>query len=151
MSYHDLLYCYGSEQESAEIRPYTYIQAPQKLTTLEKIARQDKSTAEYIRQLEAIIADLKDYRQALAARYGELETMPYTMLLKLERCPHWKGNIEYIITITKTYGDGTAQTELREVYPGKDRRKAIARYQELRKQRPGIESEMDIEKRSWER
>ena len=94
---------------------------------------------------------LKDYRQALAARYGELETMPYTRLLKLERCPHWKGNIEYTVTITKTFPDKTEIKELREVYPGKERRKAIARYEQLKKERPGIEAVMDIEKRQWEK
>ena len=87
MSYRDLLYRYGCEQDSAEVRPYIYIQHPRKLSTPEQIMYRDKDAAENIRRLESIIADLKDYRQALAARYGELETMPYTRLLKLERCP----------------------------------------------------------------
>lgn len=151
MSYHDLLHRYGCEQDSAEVRTYIYIQHPRKLSTPEEIAYRDKSAADSIRQLEAIIENLKDYRQALAARYNELETMPYTLLLKLERCPHWKGHIEYTVTITKTFPDKTEITELREVYSGKDRRKAIARYEELKKQRPGIPSEMDIEKRQWEK
>ena len=151
MSYHDLLYRYGYEQDSAEVRPYIYIQHPRKLSTPEQIMYRDKDAAENIRRLESIIADLKDYRQALAARYGELETMPYTRLLKLERCPHWKGKIEYTITITKTFPDKTEIKELREVYPGKERRKAIARYEQLKKERPGIEAVMDIEKRHWEK
>ena len=151
MSYHDLLYRFGSEQESAEVRPYIYIQHPRKLSTPEEIMYRDKDAAANIQRLESIIADLKDYRQALAARYGELETMPYTRLLKLERCPHWKGNIEYTVTITKTFPDKTEIKELREVYSGKDRRKAIYRYEELKKQFPGIPCEMDIEKRQWEK
>lgn len=151
MSYHDLLYRFGSEQESAEVRPYIYIQHPRKLSTPEEIMYLDKDAAANIQRLESIIADLKDYRQALAARYGELETMPYTRLLKLERCPHWKGNIEYTVTITKTFPDKTEIKELREVYSGKDRRKAISRYEELKKQFPGIPCEMDIEKRQWEK
>ena len=150
MSYHDLLYRFGSEQESAEVRPYIYIQHPRKLSTPEEIMYRDKDAAANIQRLESIIADLKDYRQALAARYGELETMPYTRLLKLERCPHWKGNIEYTVTITKTFPDKTEIKELREVYSGKDRRKAISRYEALNKQFPGIPCEMDIEKRQWE-
>ena len=151
MSYHDLLYRFGSEQESAEVRPYIYIQHPRKLSTPEEIMYRGKDAAANIQRLESIIADLKDYRQALAARYGELETMPYTRLLKLERCPHWKGNIEYTVTITKTFPDKTEIKELREVYSGKDRRKAISRYEELKKQFPGIPCEMDIEKRQWEK
>ena len=151
MSYHDLLYRFGSEQESAEVRPYIYIQHPRKLSTPEEIMYRDKDAAANIQRLESIIADLKDYRQALAARYGELETMPYTRLLKLERCPHWKGNIEYTVTITRNYQDKTEIKELREVYSGKYRRKAISRYEELKKQFPGIPCEMDIEKRQWEK
>lgn len=151
MSYHDLLYRFGSEQESAEVRPYIYIQAPQKLSTPEEIMYRDKDAAATIDRLTQIIEDLKDYRQALAARYGELETMPYKRVLQLERCPHWKGHIEYILTITRTHEDKTKVKELREVFPGKERHKAIARYHELRKQYPGIDSEMHVEKRSWER
>lgn len=151
MSYHDLLYRFGYEQESAEVRPYIYVQAPHKLSTPEEIAYRDKDAAANIARLEQIILDLKDYRQALAARYGELMTLPYTRVFKLERCPHWKGHIEYIITITRTLTDGTVTKELREVYPGKERRKAISRYEELKKQYPGIDSAMDIEKRQWER
>lgn len=77
--------------------------------------------------------------------------MPYTRLLKLERHPHWKGHIEYIVTITKTFPDKTKVEELREVYPGKERKKAFDRTAELLKQYPGIPYEKDIEKRSWER
>ena len=151
MSYKDLLQQYGSQQESAEHRIYIYAQDPRKLKTPSEVAYRDKDAAEKIRQLEKYITDLKDYRQALAARYGELETLPYTTLLKLERAPRWKGHIEYIITITRTLSDGTATSELREVYPGKERSKAFARYEELKKQRPGIETVKDIERKSWER
>lgn len=151
MSYHDLLRQYGSERDDAETRIYIYAQNPRKLKTPGDIAYRDKDAAANIARLEKLIEDLKDYRQALAARYGELETMPYTRLLKLERHPHWKGHIEYIITITRTYQDKTETGELREVFPGKERKKALARYQELLKQYPGIKSEMDIEKRSWEK
>ena len=47
--------------------------------------------------------------------------------------------------------DGTEIKELREKYSGKDRRKAFARFEEIQKQRPGIEAIKDIEKRSWEK
>lgn len=151
MSYKDLLQQYGSQQESAEHRIYIYAQDPRKLKTTAEVVYRDRNAAGTIAQLEKYIADLKDYRQALAARYGELETLPYTTLLKLERAPHWKGHIEYIVTITRTLSDGTDTNELREVYPGKERNKAFSRYEELRKQRPGIKAVKEIERRSWER
>ena len=150
MSYHNLLHMYGSEQESAEHRVYIYAQAPRKLTTPDQVAYRDKSTAETIRRLESLLEDLRDYRTALAARYNELVTMTYKLRLTLERRPHWKGHIEYLVTITKTLEDGTETEELREVYPGKERRTAFARYEALKRQRPGIEAVKDIARRSWE-
>ena len=151
MSYHDLLMRYGSEQESNEVRPYFYIQQPKKLTTPEEITYRDKAAAEYIAQLEAIISDLKDYRKALTERYNQLETMPYTRFLKLERKPHYRKNIEYVVSIYRIFEDKTRIRELREVFAGKERSKAIARSKELLHQYPGIPYEIDIEKQSWER
>ena len=151
MSYHKYLTHFGSPSDDGEIRFSIYLTAPEKLTTPKDIVWRDKHIAEDINRLESVLEALRDYRKDLAARYGELETMPYTRLLKLYRNPHWKGHIEYIITITRTYHDKTETGELREVFPGKDRKKALARYQELLKQYPGIKSEMDIEKRSWEK
>lgn len=151
MSYRKYLTRYGSPAETGEIRFSIYLTDPAKLTTPKDIAWRDKHIAEDITRLENIIAALKDYRKALAARYGELETMPYKRLLMLDRCVHWKGHKEYIVTITRICEDKTRIQELREVYPGKERHKAIARYHELQKQYPGIESEMDIAKQKWER
>ena len=140
---------YGAIVCSAETRVYIFAQAPRKLTTPDEVAYRDRTAAQDIKRLEKLVDDLKDYRRTLAARYAELETMPYTYLLKLERVPHWKGHIEYIITLTKTLSDGTKTQDLREVFPGKERRKAFARAAELRRQRPGIPYEEDIARRPW--
>ena len=151
MSYRKYLTRYGSPAETGEIRFSIYLTDPAKLTTPKDIVWRDKHIAEDITRLESVLEALRDYRKDLAARYGELETMPYTRLLKLERHPHWKGHIEYIVTITRTYPDKTVIDELREVYPGKERKKAFERTAELLKQYPGIPYEKDIERRSWER
>lgn len=151
MSYRKYLTRYGSPAETGEIRFSIYLTDPAKLTTPKDIAWRDKHIAEDITRLESVLEALRDYRKDLAARYGELETMPYTRRLKLERHPHWKGHIEYIVTITRTYPDKTVIDELREVYPGKERKKAFERTAELLKQYPGIPYEKDIERRSWER
>ena len=151
MSYRKYLTRYGSPSDTAEIRCNIYLVDPAKIAEHKDIIWRDKITAEDITRLENILEALKDYRKDLAKRYGELETMPYKRLLMLDRCVHWKGHKEYIVTITRICEDKTRIQELREVYPGKERHKAIARYHELQKQYPGIESEMDIEKQKWER
>ena len=151
MSYRKYLTRYGSPSDTAEIRCNIYLVDPAKIAEHKDIIWRDKITAEDITRLENILEALKDYRKDLAKRYGELETMPYKRLLMLDRCVHWKGHKEYIVTITRICEDKTRIQELREVYPGKERHKAIARYHELLKQYPGIESEMDIAKQKWER
>lgn len=151
VSYHDLLTMYGSEQETAEQRIYIYVQQPRTLKTLHDIAWRDGQVAVEIKRLESMIDDLRDYRVALAQRYAELETMPYTRVLTLRRDPSYKGRITYWVTITRRMSDGTETDELREQYAGKDRAQAFARFSALQKQYPGIASVKDIARRSWER
>ena len=94
----------------------------------------------------------KEYRKALAARYSELDAAPYSLRLELERKPSYSGSgVLYYVRIIRKYQDGTEVQELAETYQGKQRREALARFEELKKQRPGIEIMKDIEKRSWER
>lgn len=151
MSYHDLLKMYGSEQETAEQRIYIYVQQPHTLNTPHDVAWRDGQVAAEIKRLESMIDDLRDYRVALAQRYAELETMPYTRVLTLKRDPSYKGRITYWVTITRRMSDGTETDELREQYAGQERAKAFARFAALKKQYPGIASVQDTARRSWER
>lgn len=151
VSYHDLLKMYGSEQEAAEQRVCIYVQQPHALKTPHDVAWRDGQVAAEIKRLESMIDDLRDYRVALAQRYAELETMPYTRVLTLKRDPSYKGRITYWVTITRRMSDGTETDELREKYAGQDRAKAFARFGVLQKQYPGIASVKDVARRSWER
>lgn len=125
--------------------------AAEKLTA-DRIARYDESAARIIAECESTIESMKEYRQALAARYATLETAPYSLRLELKREPGWRGRgIDYYVTLYKTYEDGTEVMELNEHYKGQQRREAIARFEEIKKQRPGIEAVKNIERKSWER
>lgn len=151
MSYHDLLTTYGGEQLEAEQRVYIYVQQPRRYKATEDIARKDADIAHQIERMERLIDDLRDYRVALAQRYAELVTMPYTRVLALRRDPSYKGRITYWVTITRELTDGTKIDELREKYAGQERAKAFARFAALKKQYPGIASVKDVARRSWER
>lgn len=143
---------YCSEREhTAQVRGW--FQNPAKLTQ-DRIAWYDKEAQQLIEDAQQLIADLTEYRKALAARYGELETALYTRSLLLIRhpaCTWSKTGVKYEITIVRRYEDGTEKTELNEVYEGRARRDAIARYEALTAQYPGINAEKQIEKRAWER
>ena len=151
MSYESLFQRYGSPSMEAEINIRGYLVKPDKLTQ-ERIRGFDNSAAGIIARCEETIAALKEYRQALAARYAELESAPYALRLELERKPSYNGSgVLYYVRIVREYQDGTEVQELAETYQGKQRRKAFARFAELQKQRPGIETMQDTEKKPWEK
>lgn len=133
------------------IQLYGYCRDPEKLT-LKEVEYHDNSAACLQAELDAMQEDLKQYRQALAARYAKLSAMPYKLRLSLIRHAPWSGRgVTFDLRIIRIYEDGTAVDELHEHYTGKQRREALARFEELKKQRPGIEIVVDIERRSWER
>lgn len=149
MSYENLFTRYGSPSDEAEVRVFGYLHRPSKLTT-DRIPFYDQSASRIIAQCESMIKAMQEYRQALAARYAELEASPYTLRLELERHPY-SGGIVYDVRLIRVYPDGTEVKEIDEHYKGKQRREALARFEELKKQRPGIDTVVDIERRSWER
>ena len=151
MSYESLFQRYGSPSTEAEIRITAYLIRPDKLTA-DRIPWHDEQAARLISGCESLIASMKEYRQALAERYAMLQTAPYALRLELERKPSYNGSgVLYYVRIIRDYQDGTEVQELAETYQGKQRREALARFEELKKQRPGIEIVKDIERRSWER
>ena len=129
-----------------------YLIDPRKKTEAKDLLYWDQYAARDIEAAENLIQTLREYRQAIADRCAQLATMPYNIRLELIRQASWYGKgVTYHIAITKTFEDGTSVDELREHCPGKERHKALARFEELKKQRPGIETYKDIEKSKWER
>ena len=151
MIYLDLFQRYGSPSREAEIRLHAYLLRPDTLTA-DRIQYNDDTAARLIAQCQTLIGQLTDYRQALAARYAALATAAYRDRLELIRDPGYRGKaVLYFVRIIRTYEDGTTETTLNERYNGQERRKAFARFAELQKQRPGIETYQDTDRHPWER
>ena len=151
MSYLDLFQRYGNPSREAEIRLTAYLLRPDVLTA-DRIKAHDDSAARMIARCNELIDQLTEYRTALAERYAALATAAYRDRLELIRERHWRDSpVLYHVQIIRTYEDGTTERVLDEKYFGTERRKAFARFAELKKQRPGIEAMQDTEKRSWER
>ena len=151
MSYTDLFQRYGSPSKDAEIRILYYLRRPEALDTFDKINHYDSQAAQIIAQCKKLIEDMSEYRQALAARYSQLATMPSRRRLRLERYVNFNNKKFYYIRHFTNYDDGTVVETETETFPGKERRAALARFAELKKQCPGIVAEIDIEKKSWEK
>ena len=151
MSYGKLFEYCGRDRDEARVSITGYLEHPDKLTQ-DRIKSNDQTAARIIREAEEVIAMLQEYRKGLADRYAQLSTAPYTLRLELERYRGYSDKrVFYYIRIIRRYEDGTEVKELSETYKGQQRREALARYEELRKQRPGIETVKDIEKGRWER
>lgn len=136
----------------AEIRVSGYFQHPDKLDTPERVAYYDRSAAGTIQRMEEYIEALRGYRQALAARYAALASMPYDYRLDLIRRRGWSDKrVTYTVALVREYQDGHEQDEERTVYPGTERREAIKAFEEMQHERPGIQCRVQIEKESWER
>lgn len=151
MSYLDLFQRYGSPSREAEIRLYGYLIRPDALTA-DRIQYNDETAARLIEDCRRLADQLTDYRQALAERYAALATAAYRDRLELVRERRWRDSpVLYHVQIIRTYEDGTTETVLHEHFTGKERRAAFARFEELKRQRPGIETLQDTEKKPWEK
>ena len=151
MSYADLFQRYGAPSKDAEIRILYYLQRPETLDTFDRIKHYDERAAQLVSQCKTLIEYMSEYRQDLAARYNQLATMPSRRRLKIERYINYDNKKFYYIRHFTDYDDGTSVETETETFPGKDRRAALARFAELKKQYPGIVAEMDIDKKSWEK
>ena len=151
MSYTDLFRRYGAPSKDAEIRILYYLQRPETLDTFDRIKHYDERAAQLVSQCNTLIEYMSEYRQDLAARYNQLATMPSSRRLKIERYVNYDNKKFYYIRHFTDYDGGASVETETETFPGKERRAALARFAELKKQYPGIVTEMDIEKKSWEK
>lgn len=140
---------YGGVSKEADVRIIGYLVRPDCLT-LDHIQWNDERAARLIADCEKIAEELKGYRLALAARYADLSTMPYTLRLDLIRERGWKGPVTYWLRLVRVYADGHEEKEWSKDWPGNERHKALKAYREELKARPGIETRCEIEKSRWE-
>ena len=144
-------HCWNNSLE-CNIRVNDCIIHPDKLDTPDRIAYYDRSAAGTIQRMEEYIEALRGYRQALAARYAALASMPYGYRLDLIRRRGWYDKrVTYAVSLVREYQDGHEEAEESTTYSGAQRREAFKAFEALKQSRPGIACNVDIEKRSWER
>lgn len=150
MTYDDLFY----HKDEAEIRSHAYIKKPEAIDSIKSLEYFADNTRRAIKEAEEHIAFLKQYQKDLCARYQEITATNYTLFLLLKRHINSYTNAKtYEITISRRYTENRiADVQiLREVFEGRDRHKALKRFEELKKQYPNIDNAMEIEKHRWER
>lgn len=152
MSYKDEIFtrC-GSPRDVTTVNLYAYLKRAEKCNTFDDVADYDKRAARLIADCDRMIAMMNEYRQDLTARYNALATMTAKETVILQRYRKYDNSVVYYIRFFTEYEDGTEVETATETYTGTERHKAIKRFEELQKQRPGIEYIKDIEKKQWER
>ena len=142
---------FNGRDEYPEIWIRDSVHRPSSLKDPARVLSEDRDAARLIDELENLIGSLRRYRRDLAARYNELSTMPYTYRRACTRNKSWTSKrVTYTIKLTRTYEDGTTVDEIEETFSGKDRKQALERFEELKKSRPGIPADLDLEKARWE-
>ena len=138
--------------DEAEVKVYDHLRLPDKLTDLDGVTLYDRSAARAIKEMEEYLEALRGYRQALAARYAALASMPYGYRLDLIRRRGWSDKrVTYTVALVREYQDGHEEAEESTTYPGAQRREALKAFEALKRSRPGIACNVDMEKRPWEK
>lgn len=145
---------YGHPADEMNEKIYFYFTRADKIETFEKVQQADKAAQDKITSLCVWIELLKEYRKTLYSRAQELCAATYNMKLTLRRRVDYYSNKKYYeVKVLKTIDAPNARpvAVVSEEYDGKDRHKALKRFEELKKQYPNIETEQDIDKKHWER
>lgn len=150
-AYAPLFERYGSIHNDAEIRIRDTFYRPDKLRSFDSVKSEDRSAERMIKQCEELIKQLTAYRQDLVARYNELATMTSEYRVNLERNREYGGKITYEVVLWKIYEDGTEVSTTLKSFTGKERHKAIAYFEQYKRDHAGIKSLKNIEKHQWER
>lgn len=134
------------------VQTWVHFEKPESIYELDRVQSRDRYVAEDIKKLEALLADLKEYRQDLARRYSELATMTYTYKLYLVREKSWSTKkVSYTVRLARVLPDGKEIDEQKEVFSGFERKQAFELFSDLKKARPGIETVQDTNKKQWEK
>lgn len=140
---------YTKEMSDKTIRIYE--QHPENLHTEKEILYYFDKAQKDIEQLEKAILQLKAYENALTERYNFIKTAPTKQKIKLYREKRYQGKVYYFILFySVNLTDGHEELIQSIKYTGKERRKAIEDFEQLRKEKKDAIFEKDIEKRYWE-
>ena len=132
-----------------------YIVKADTINSLDRLLRYDEQATKEIERAKQLIKLLQEYRQQLFERSKAVTWSNYTLKLALTREVKFypTQHISYVITIQKEFEDKSITEEiiLNERFTGKERHKALKRFKELQKNYPGINNQIDIEKKHWEK
>lgn len=145
---------YGRPAQDANETIHIYQTHANAIKSLKNIKEQDDRAARKISEMLEYIEVLKEYRKTLYERAQELCAAAYRLQLKIKRnLDTWHNKKWYIVSISKIYENDSISPEIiqEETFEGKERYKALKRFESLRKEYPNVEAIKQIDKYQWER
>lgn len=131
-----------------------YYPKPHHIKELSQVKYYDSRAVEDIERFKDLISLLEQYRNDLYKRAQQFLASEYNMRLSLVReVQTWTNKKIYRIEVCKVYDVPNAKPEtlISETFAGAERHKAFARFEELKKLYPNIETVKDIDKKFWEK
>ena len=132
---------------------YIHLHPYENEARISELKNMDQWVARDIQRLEETIIKMKEHRKALYEHTQRLQELDNHLQLKLKRERRYDNKVHYYVTVKRIYpaNERMYNDIINEHYDGSDRSKAIKRYEQLKKEYPGIESIKDIEKGRWEK
>ena len=130
------------------------LHAPQGMHTVKDCLYYDDSARRDIERLQSMIDKLTEYRQLIAKRAALIMEAAYDLKLVFTRDrSYYSKHVTYKIELLQVYRQPGIRDFAAETYsfPGKDRKQAFAKFAEMQKLHPGIETETHLEKANWEK
>lgn len=146
---------YGSPAREMDERINIYGTRADCIKDMKHIQSEDERAKRTISEMLEYIETLKEYRKTLFARAQEICAASYRLQIKIKRSiDNWKNKKFYTVTLSKIYDEAAHMTPdniIEETFDGKERAKALKRFEALRKEYPNTEAIKEIEKYKWEK
>lgn len=146
---------YGSPARETDERINIYQTRADCIKDMKHIKNEDERAKRTISEMLEYIEVLKEYRKTLFARAQEICAASYRLQLKIKRSiDSWKNKKFYTVTLSKIYDESAHMSPdnvIEETFDGKERSKALKRFEALRKEYPNTEAVKEIDKYQWER
>ena len=146
---------FGSPAEEMNESIYIHGMRADCIKNMKHIQSEDERARRTISEMLEYIETLKEYRKTLFARAQEICAASYRLQIKIKRSIDcWYKKKYYTVTLSKIYDEAAHMTPdniIEETFEGKERAKALKRFEALRKEYPNTEAIKEIDKYQWER
>ena len=141
-------------RNDGELSVRCYLIDPKTIDDMDRAVYLGNSAAQYIKDCESMIDQLKQYQQQIYERVQQLESAQYhhrVTLLRENR--YYQKRVYYYLIVEKVFDTpGIKPVEIqRTTYSGPERRDALKAFEAYKKSHPGVEAVLDIEKARWEK